>query len=267
MNLAEICEKCSNVKYTTIAFSRKTGTSSCMFSGVSFRAFSALTLLVGRQEGHPACKKLSGGVLAWLSVLSEVQTCIWPSWCHCHSPSLASVKSRFVLPFWYRLTWVVPDGGPLNGCVRVCVSVPEPSTPILPPVGLKAPVLSPTTIVVMWTDSGLGRRQRVNDNRLYAIRYQPSSKVASRRHRMVNTSNLNIHIDDLQPDTEYEFSVKIIKGRRQSAWSLSVFNKTLEMGTHCHTLLFTRFYHRPVPEASVSTQNLCRDLSSFHPIN
>jgi len=30
-------------------------------------AFSALTLLVGQQEGHPACKKLSCGVLAWLS--------------------------------------------------------------------------------------------------------------------------------------------------------------------------------------------------------
>jgi len=42
-------------------------------------SFSALTLLVGRQEGHPACKKLSGGVLAWLSVWSEVQTCIWSS--------------------------------------------------------------------------------------------------------------------------------------------------------------------------------------------
>ena len=42
-------------------------------------AFSALTLLVGRQEGHPACKKLSGGALAWLSVWSEVQACIWPS--------------------------------------------------------------------------------------------------------------------------------------------------------------------------------------------
>ena len=27
----------------------------------------ALTLLVGRQEGHPACKKLSDGMLAWLS--------------------------------------------------------------------------------------------------------------------------------------------------------------------------------------------------------
>jgi len=29
--------------------------------------FSALTLSVGRQEGHPACKKQSGGVLVWLS--------------------------------------------------------------------------------------------------------------------------------------------------------------------------------------------------------
>jgi len=36
-------------------------------------------LLVGRQEGHPACKKLSGGVLVWLSVWSKVQTSILPS--------------------------------------------------------------------------------------------------------------------------------------------------------------------------------------------
>jgi len=36
-------------------------------------AFSALTLLVGRQEGHPARKKLSGGMLARLSVCSVAQ--------------------------------------------------------------------------------------------------------------------------------------------------------------------------------------------------
>ena len=76
-----------------------------------------LTLLVGRQEGHLVCKKLSDGVLAWLSVWSEVQTCIWFSWCHCHSLSLASVKSRLVLPFWYRHTQVVLDKGSLNRCV------------------------------------------------------------------------------------------------------------------------------------------------------
>jgi len=52
-----------------------------------------------------------------------------PSWCHCHSLSLASVKSS-VLPFWYRPTRVVLEKGPLNvwwmcvcvcACVRVCV--------------------------------------------------------------------------------------------------------------------------------------------------
>jgi len=81
-------------------------------------AFSALMLLVGWQEGHPACKKQEwwgAGVIVW----SKVHTCIWPSWCHCHSLSLASVKSRLVLPFWYRLTWVVLEKGPLNGCVCV----------------------------------------------------------------------------------------------------------------------------------------------------
>jgi len=30
-------------------------------------------LLVGQQEEHPACKKLSDGVLAWLFVWSDVQ--------------------------------------------------------------------------------------------------------------------------------------------------------------------------------------------------
>ena len=51
-----------------------------LFSSTSMsKAFSALTLLVGQQEGHPTCKKLSGRMLAWLSVWSEVQTCIWPS--------------------------------------------------------------------------------------------------------------------------------------------------------------------------------------------
>jgi len=59
-------------------------------------AFSALMLLVGQQEGHPACKKLSGGVLAWLSVSREVRVCIWPSWWHCHSLSLAPVN-----PDWF----------------------------------------------------------------------------------------------------------------------------------------------------------------------
>jgi len=84
------------------------------------KKLQCLTLLVGRQEGLLVCKKLSGGVLAWLSAWSEVQTCIWPSWCHCHSLSLATVKSRLVLPFWYLLT----PGSPGKRAVKqVCVCV------------------------------------------------------------------------------------------------------------------------------------------------
>ena len=83
-------------------------------------AFSALTLSVGQQGGHSAYKKLRV-VGCWRgSVWSEVQTCTRSSWCHCHSLSLAPVTSRLVLPFWYRLTRVVPDKWPLNGCVCVC---------------------------------------------------------------------------------------------------------------------------------------------------
>jgi len=36
---------------------------------------------------------------------------------------LATVKSRLVLPFWYRLTRVVPEKEPLNGGVCVCVLI------------------------------------------------------------------------------------------------------------------------------------------------
>ena len=62
-------------------------------------AFSALTLLVGWQEGHPARKNMSDEVLAWLSVWSEVQmTCIWSGWCHCHPIISASEK-----PEWFIL--------------------------------------------------------------------------------------------------------------------------------------------------------------------
>ena len=35
-------------------------------------------------------------------------------------PLTVSLKSRLILLFWYQLTWVVPEKGPLNVCVCVC---------------------------------------------------------------------------------------------------------------------------------------------------
>ena len=53
----------------------------CKKSGPFLNAAGCImfSISIFYQEGHPACKKLSGGVLAWLSVGSEMQTCIWPS--------------------------------------------------------------------------------------------------------------------------------------------------------------------------------------------
>ena len=85
--------------------------------GSVLQCFDAVGWVAGRASG---LKKQSGGVLARLSVWSEVQTCIWSSWYHCHSLSLAPVKSRLVLPFWYRLTQVVLEKRPLNGCSSCC---------------------------------------------------------------------------------------------------------------------------------------------------
>jgi len=51
-----------------------------------------------------------------------VQICIWPSSCHCHSLSLASVKSRLVFTFLVPAHMGSPGQGPLNGCVCMLYS-------------------------------------------------------------------------------------------------------------------------------------------------
>jgi len=49
---------------------------------------SALTLLVGQQEGHPACKKLSGGILLCL--------CVWVK-VHAYGPADATATHYLLL--------------------------------------------------------------------------------------------------------------------------------------------------------------------------
>jgi len=50
--------------------------------------------------------------LEWGADLHTAQLMPLPVTASCFS------KIRMVLPFWYRLTWVVPEKGPLNGCKR-----------------------------------------------------------------------------------------------------------------------------------------------------
>ena len=82
-------------------------------------AFSALTLLVGRQEGHPACKKLSGGVLAWYLSGSRCRLAYGPLM---PLPLTVSCSSKIQIGF----TFLVPAdlGSPGKRTVkRVCVCV------------------------------------------------------------------------------------------------------------------------------------------------
>ena len=72
--------------------------------------FSALTLLVGQQEGHPACKNTEWWGAGMVICLGRGADLHMAQLMQCHSLSLAPV------PLWYWLTWVVPDIGPLNGC-------------------------------------------------------------------------------------------------------------------------------------------------------
>ena len=88
----------------------KTSLNSTVILDVSiYLAFSALTLLVEWQEGHPTCEKLSGGVLAWLCLgrgtdLHMAQQMPLPFTVSCSS------KSRLVLPSWFYLSGACSPG-------------------------------------------------------------------------------------------------------------------------------------------------------------
>jgi len=79
-------------------------------------SFNALILLVGRQEGHPACKNWM--VRYWHGICRQpaAMICMWSSWCHCHPVISCSSKIQNGLPFWCQLTQVVLEKRPLNGC-------------------------------------------------------------------------------------------------------------------------------------------------------
>lgn len=121
---------------------------------------------------------------------------------------------------------MVGDSPPVYDYVRTRDDIPvETMTPLEVPVGLRAITMSATAIVVYWTDTMLNKNQHVTDNRQYVVRYNPLGAV---RYKYHNTSDLNVMINDLKPNTQYEFAVKVVKGKRESAWSMSVLNSTVQ---------------------------------------
>ena len=89
-------------------------------------------LLVRWQEGHPACKKTEwwdAGMVMWLGQGTHLhmdQLMPLPLTVSC------SAKCRLVLPFWYRLTLVVPDRIREGHKTVVCMCVCVPAYPGFP---------------------------------------------------------------------------------------------------------------------------------------
>nr|XP_050846238.1 neogenin isoform X6 [Vespula vulgaris] len=128
-----------------------------------------------------------------------------------------------------RATNEAGEGQPAYANVRTIErSVSEYVVPLIPPVGLKAIVLSAATVVLYWTDTTLPKSQYVTDNRYYVVRYTSYHHSSNPRYKYYNATDLNCMINDLKPNTQYEFTVKVIKGKRESPWSMVVLNQTQE---------------------------------------
>lgn len=126
------------------------------------------------------------------------------------------------------------DGQPALDTVKTLIQDASSGTtesliPLLPPMGLKAVVLSASTVILQWTDTSLIRGQTSpSDNRIYSVKYTSNFRGHNAKYKILNCTEPYLTIDDLKANTVYEFSVKTIKGRQESPWSMSVLNTTSE---------------------------------------
>ncbi|XP_028920997.1 neogenin isoform X2 [Ornithorhynchus anatinus] len=105
--------------------------------------------------------------------------------------------------------------------------VPDP-TPMMPPVGVQASILSHDTIRITWADNSLPKHQKITDSRYYTVRWK-TNIPANTKYKTANATTLNYLVTGLKPNTLYEFSVMVTKGRRSSTWSMTAHGTTFEL--------------------------------------
>nr|ADZ44625.1 deleted in colorectal cancer splice variant 2 [Petromyzon marinus] len=106
-------------------------------------------------------------------------------------------------------------------------AVPDLPTPMLPPVGVQAFVISHDTIRVTWADNTLAKNQRIPDARHYTIRRKTYFSTTA-KYKTANSTTFTYLVSGLKPSTLYEFSVMVTKGRRSSTWSMTAQGTTME---------------------------------------
>ncbi|NXG16741.1 NEO1 protein, partial [Grallaria varia] len=121
----------------------------------------------------------------------------------------------------------VGEGIPLyESAVTRPHSVPDPS-PMMPPVGVQASILSHDTIRITWADNSLPKNQKITDSRYYTVRWK-TNIPANTKYKTANATSLGYLVTGLKANTLYEFSVMVTKGRRSSTWSMTAHGTTFE---------------------------------------
>ncbi|XP_036312511.1 neogenin isoform X9 [Pipistrellus kuhlii] len=105
--------------------------------------------------------------------------------------------------------------------------VPDP-TPMMPPVGVQASILSHDTIRITWADNSLPKHQKITDSRYYTVRWK-TNIPANTKYKNANATTLSYLVTGLKANTLYEFSVMVTKGRRSSTWSMTAHGTTFEL--------------------------------------
>uniref|UniRef100_A0A5F9C5X5 Neogenin n=1 Tax=Oryctolagus cuniculus TaxID=9986 RepID=A0A5F9C5X5_RABIT len=122
----------------------------------------------------------------------------------------------------------VGEGIPLyESAVTRPHTVPDP-TPMMPPVGVQASILSHDTVRVTWADNSLPKHQKITDSRYYTVRWK-TNIPANTKYKNANATTLSYLVTGLKPNTLYEFSVMVTKGRRSSTWSMTAHGTTFEL--------------------------------------
>ncbi|RXM97833.1 Netrin receptor DCC [Acipenser ruthenus] len=101
------------------------------------------------------------------------------------------------------------EGVPLyESAVTRSMTVPDTSTPMIPPVGVQAVALTPDSVRVSWADNSMSKNQKMTES--------------------ADTTALSHTVTGLKPNTMYEFSVMVTKGRKSSTWSMTAHATTYE---------------------------------------
>ncbi|XP_042637510.1 fibronectin type III domain-containing protein 1 [Orycteropus afer afer] len=94
------------------------------------------------------------------------------------------------------------------------------------PQDISVRVMSSQSVLVAWLDPASEKQKKVVASRQYTVRYREKGESARWDYKQV--SNRRVLVENLIPDTMYEFAVRISQGERDGKWSTSVFQRTPE---------------------------------------